>query len=106
MSAQFRIPRWYTIPVRVVLITFICTLLSFAVCLLIAIVGVVALSAHRHVNPDMRLAYRHIALPVALLVGNVAFLFSLVMEIRYYRRSRTLAAIARLTEEQQLGSHG
>lgn len=105
MSPQFRTPRWYTIPVRVVLITFICTLLSFAVCLLVAIVGVVALSAHRHVNPDMGVAYRHIALPAAVLIGSVVFLFSSVMEIRHYRRSRTLAAIARLTEDQQLPSH-
>lgn len=95
-----RSPRWYTIPVRVLLITFICTLLSFAVCLLLAIGGMVALSAYRHVNPDMRLAYRRMALPAAAVTGAIVFLFSSIMEIRYYRRSRALAAIARLTEEQ------
>jgi hypothetical protein len=92
-----RTPRWYTIPVRVALLTFVGTLLSFAVSLLLGIVGIVIVSAVRHVHPDMTVAYRQIALPAALAAGSVIFLLALVMEIRHYRQARTLAAIARVS---------
>ena len=94
-ETQARTPRWYTIPVRVLLITFIGTLIVFAVSLFIGIVGTVSVSAVRHVNPQMTVAYRHIALPVAMVAGCIIFVSMLVMEIRHYRQSRTLAAIER-----------
>ena len=59
-----RPPRWYAIPVRVLLVTFIGTLISFAVSLLVGIIGTVVMSALRHVHPNMTVAYRLIALPV------------------------------------------
>ena len=90
-------PRWYTIPVRVCLVTFIGTLLCFAVSLLLAIFGTVIVAALRGVHPDMRIAYRHIALPMALVAGSVIFVLTLVTEIRHYRQARTLTAIARLS---------
>jgi hypothetical protein len=92
-AAASRAPRWYAIPVRVGLVTFIGTLLCFAVSLLFAILGTVIIAALRGVHPDMRIAYRHIALPVALVAGSVIFVLALVMEIRHYRQSKTLAAI-------------
>jgi len=95
-------PRWYTIPVRVGLVTFICTLLVFAVSLLLGIVGTVAVSAFRHLNPPMRIAYRHIAVPVALVSGAGIFIASLIIEIAHYRQSRTLQRIARVSNERQL----
>jgi hypothetical protein len=95
-------PRWYTIPVRLALVTFICTLLAFAVSLLLGIIGTVALAAYRHVNPDMTTAYRNIATPSALVAGSVVFVLALVMEVRHYRQSRTLAAIARASEARPL----
>jgi hypothetical protein len=88
-------PRWYAIPVRVLLMTFIGTLISFAVSLLVGIIGIVILSALRHVNPNMTTAYRLIALPTALVVGSIIFVLALAMEIRHYRQSKTLAAIER-----------
>jgi len=88
-----RAPRWYTIPVRVGLVTFIGTLLCFAVSLLFAIFGTVIIAALRGVHPDMRIAYRHIALPMALVAGSIIFVLALVMEIRHYRQSKALAAI-------------
>ncbi len=91
-----RSPRWYGIPVRVLLVTFIGTLLCFAVSLLFAILGTVILAAMHGVHPDMRIAYRHIALPMALVAGSVIFVLALVMEIRHYRQSRTLSAIERM----------
>jgi uncharacterized BrkB/YihY/UPF0761 family membrane protein len=91
-----RAPRWYTIPVRVCLVTFIGTLLCFAVGLLLGVLGTVIVSALRGVHPDMRIAYRLIALPVALVAGSIVFLLALVMEIRHYRQNKTLSAIERL----------
>jgi uncharacterized BrkB/YihY/UPF0761 family membrane protein len=91
-----RAPRWYTIPVRVCLVTFIGTLLCFAVSLLLGILGTVIISSLRGIHPDMRIAYRMVALPVALVAGSIVFVLALVMEIRHYRQSKTLSAIERL----------
>jgi hypothetical protein len=90
-----RIPRWYTIPVRVVLVTFVATLICFAVSLLLAILGTVIIAALRHVHPDMRLAYRMIALPFAAVAGIIIFALALGMEIRHYRQMKTLSGIER-----------
>jgi hypothetical protein len=96
MAHTDRIPQWYGIPVRVLLVTFLGTLISFAVSLLLAILGTVIGAALRGVHPDMRIAYRDIALPMALLVGAIIFVLTLVMEIRHYRQARTLSAIEKL----------
>jgi hypothetical protein len=92
-----RPPRWYAIPVRVLLVTFIGTLISFAVSLLLGILGIVTVSALRHANPNMTVAYRLIALPAAVVAGSIIFVLALTMEIRHYRQSRTLAAIERVS---------
>ena len=92
-----RAPRWYAIPVRICLVTFVATLLCFAVTLLLAIIGTVIVDAVRGVHPDMRIAYRMIALPVALVAGSIIFVLSTVMEIRHYRQSKMLSAIERLS---------
>jgi predicted PurR-regulated permease PerM len=91
-----RSPRWYGIPVRVGLVTLIGTLLCFAVSLLLAIIFTVIVSALRHVHPDMRIAYRQIAIPMALVAGCIIFVLALIMEIRHYRQSKTLSAIERM----------
>jgi hypothetical protein len=82
--------------VRVLLATFIGTLTCFAVSLLIGILGMVVVSAMRRVHPDMRIAYRQIALPMALVAGAIIFVLSLVMEIRHYRQVRAPSAIERM----------
>jgi uncharacterized BrkB/YihY/UPF0761 family membrane protein len=92
-----RPPRWYGIPVRVILVTFIGTLLSFAVSLLLAIIGTIAISAMRGLHPDMRIAYRSIALPMALTAGVLIFVFSVVLEVRHYRQNKALSAIERMS---------
>jgi hypothetical protein len=78
------------------LVTFIGTLLCFAVSLLLAILGTVLVGALRGMHPDMRIAYRQIALPVALVAGSIIFVLALAMEIRHYRQAKTLSAIERL----------
>jgi uncharacterized BrkB/YihY/UPF0761 family membrane protein len=91
-----RAPRWYGVPVRIALVTFIGTLLSFALSLLLGIVGTVIVSAARHAHPDMRVAYRQIALPLALIVGILLLIFTTLMELRHYRQAKTLSALERL----------
>jgi hypothetical protein len=86
------------IPVRVLVVTFIGTLISFAVSLLVGIVGTVAVSALRHIHPTMTVAYRLIALPAAVVAGSMIFVLALAMEIRHYRQSRTLAALEGLID--------
>lgn len=85
-----RSPRWYGVPVRVILITLIGTLLVFAVSLLLAIVGTEIASALRGIRPDMRLAYRVIALPITIAAATVIFITSAVIEIKLYLKTRQL----------------
>jgi hypothetical protein len=90
-------PHWYGIPVRVFVVTFVATLLCFAISLFLAILGTVAVAALRGVHPDMRIAYRHIALPMAVVAGGIIFVLTLVMEIRHYRQVKALSAIERIS---------
>jgi TRAP-type C4-dicarboxylate transport system permease small subunit len=88
-------PRWIGIPARIFAVTFLLTLLSFAVALLLSIVGAVLYAQMKHVAPDLSFAYRRIAFPFAVTVGGIVLVLSLVMEIRNYRQSKTLAGIER-----------
>ena len=90
-------PHWYLIPVRVLLVTFLLTLLSFAVSLLLAIPGLVITARLRGFHPNMTTAYRHIALPAAAVVGVVALIFASVIELRHYRQTKALAEIERIS---------
>jgi hypothetical protein len=92
-----RSPYWYGIPVRVLLVTLIGTLICFAVSLLLGILGTVIGAALRGVHPDMRVAYRLIALPLAVVAGCIVFVAALVMEIRHYRQAKALAAIEKVS---------
>jgi hypothetical protein len=88
-------PRWYLIPVRVVLVAFLMTLLSFAISLLIGILGVVIHAGARGIHPNMTLAYRHVALPTAIVVAALALIVMSILEIRDYRQAKVLAEIER-----------
>lgn len=94
-KAAPRKPRWYMIPVRALLVTFVLTLLSFAICLLLGILGIAIGSKLQGVPPNMALAYRHVAAPAAAVVAVVVLVAALVMEIRHYRQTRVLAQIER-----------
>jgi hypothetical protein len=97
-AAKTQQPRWYTIPVRVLLVTFLVTLLSFAIALLLSIAALVISAKLHGSTPDMRFAYRYVAIPVAVAAGSMVLVLSLVMEVRHYRRSRVLAGIARASQ--------
>jgi len=88
-------PRWYMILVRAGFVSFLVTLVSFALSLLLSLIGIVLVAKLHSTTPDLRFAYRHIALPVALSVGAIVLVLALIMEIRHYRQSRALAQIAR-----------
>lgn len=90
-----RKPRWYTIPARVVFVTFLLTLLSFAVSLLLSILGLVIVAKLKGASPDLRFAYRGVALPAAAITGAIVLFLSSVLEIRHYRQARALDGIAR-----------
>jgi len=90
-----RQPRWYVIPLRVMLLTFLLTLLAFAVGLLVGILGIVVRATLRGLHPNMTVAYRHVALPLAVAAGAVALIVVTVLEIRNYRQARALAQIVR-----------
>ncbi len=95
LEVPARKPRWYMIPVRVLLVTFIVTLLSFAVSLLLGIGGTILRARLRGAHPDMTFAYRHIALPAAATVGAIVLISASFMEVRHYRQARTLDRIER-----------
>ena len=90
-------PRWIGIPARVLAMTFLLTLLSFAVALLLSIAGTMLYSRVKHVAPNLTFGYRHIAFPFAITVGAIVLVLSLAMEIRNYRQRKTLAGIERVS---------
>jgi hypothetical protein len=92
-----RLPKWVGIPGRVLFFTILGGLLSFAITLLLAIIGTAAVSLLRGLHPDMRIAYREIALPVAAITAAALLVTTTVLEIRNYRRGKTLEAIERMS---------
>jgi hypothetical protein len=94
-DSKLREPHWYGVLARVVLVSFVCTLLVFAVSLLVGIVGTVIASRLRGTRPDMTVAYRYIALPTAAIAGLIVFVLALAMEIQHYRQAKALASISR-----------
>ena len=82
--------RWFLVPLRVLLVTFLLALLSFAVCLFLGILGLVITAAMRGGHPNMTIAYREIAFPAALVAGAGALVVAIVMELRHHRRERLM----------------
>lgn len=94
-KARVRKPSLILVPLRALLFTFLATLLTFAVSLLLGIVGTVVVARWRGVVPDMRLAYRYVAAPATFVVGTAVLVLSFVTEVRHYRQAKALAAIER-----------
>jgi hypothetical protein len=78
--------RWFLAPLRVLLVTFLLALLSFAVCLFLGILGLVISAAARGTQPNLTMAYRDFAFPAAILAGAAALAMAIVMEIRHHRQ--------------------
>jgi ribose/xylose/arabinose/galactoside ABC-type transport system permease subunit len=88
-------PRWFLITVRVLVVTFVVTLLSFAVSLLLGIGGVLLAARLRGVHPNMTIAYRYVALPSAATVAGIVLISASFMEVRHYRQTKVLEEIER-----------
>jgi len=87
------LPRWYLVPVRVLILTFLCALLAFALSLLLGIIGIVVRGRIGGVHPNLTLAYRYVALPVAAGMAGVVLITMTVVEIRRYRQVKALRQI-------------
>lgn len=99
-DAAHRAPGWFLIPLRVLLVTLTVGLLSFAVSLLLGICAVVLAAKLHHIHPDLRVAYKIIALPTAGVVAAIVFVSATFMELRHYRRAKTLHQL-----ERQMGEN-
>ncbi|MGB9197464.1 MAG: hypothetical protein WCB53_11135 [Terriglobales bacterium] len=88
-------PRWAGPAARVVALTFLSTLISFAVALFLSILGTVIYASIERASPDLVFAYRHIALPIAITAGSLALIVTVWVEVRNYRLGKVLAAIER-----------
>jgi len=78
----------FTSAVRVLFTTLIFGAGGMGLGLLLGIVGMITYGFVAGVQPDMRNAYRHVAIPLAIAIGCVAFLGALVLEVRA-RRTRS-----------------
>jgi TRAP-type C4-dicarboxylate transport system permease small subunit len=79
---------------RAVAVTFLATLLAFCISLFFGIVGVLLTKMIRGTpTPDLDVAYRHIAFPIAIAALVVTFVVALITEVRQYRQERDRDAI-------------
>ena len=92
-SNSHTLPRWYLVPVRVLILTFLFALLAFALSLLLAIVGIVIHGRIGGVHPNLTVAYRYVALPVAVVMASTVLITMTVVEIRRYRQVKALRQI-------------
>ena len=84
---RIKLSIFFTSTVRVLFTTLIFTAGGMGLGLLLGIIAMITYGLIAGVQPDMRNAYRHVAIPLALTVGCGAFLGALVLEIRA-RRTR------------------
>ena len=78
----------FTSTVRVLFTTLLFTAAGMGAGLFMGIVGTVVYGIIKGSNVDMSNAYKHVAIPVAITLGSVAFAGALVLEVRT-RRQRT-----------------
>ena len=74
--------------VRVLFTTMLFTAGGMAVGLFLGIVGTILYGMVNGGQIDMTAAYRHVAIPVAILAGTVALVVSALLEVRNRRSSR------------------
>jgi hypothetical protein len=79
------------------MITVLVTLLSFAIALLLALLGLIGSAKARGISPNLPVAYHGIAFPIATVIGGVVLLLSSVVEVRYYYRAKALGRLERIS---------
>lgn len=82
---------------RVLLVTFLLTLLSFAVSLLLGILGLVIAAKLQGTHANVTIAYRYVAPPAAAVVGAIVLVSAIFLEVRHYRQAKALADIERVS---------
>lgn len=85
---RVRKPSLTLLVARVAVVTILATLLTFAVSLFLGIAGIVLTGVIRGGGVNVAHAYRHVALPIALVALVLAFVAALSEEIKHYRRAR------------------
>lgn len=95
MSMYTDKPRWYLVPVKALAVTFLLTVLAFAVGLLLGIIGTLIRGLILGIHANMTAAYRDVALPLAIVAAVVILVTSFVMEVRRYRQEKALVEIER-----------
>jgi hypothetical protein len=99
-SATVHRPSVLAIAPRVVVITFAVSALSFALLLLVGILGTALWAVLRGQPLNMTGAYRHFAIPAIKIVGVLTFVGASVLEIRHYFRRRSEAVAAQASKGQ------
>lgn len=94
-EAKPRVSGKLLVPFRILLITILFTLMAFVISLFLGIIGVVIWAEIRGIHPDMTMAYREIAPPIAIIVGSFVFISAIFVEIRDHRQAKVLAGIER-----------
>ena len=70
--------------------------MSFAIAVLLGILGSIAWGAMHHSHPNLPVVYQHFAPMVAGSVGVVVLVIAAVLEVRRYKRDKVLAAIEQM----------
>jgi hypothetical protein len=78
----------FTSTVRVLFTTLLFTAAGMGAGLFLGILGMVVYGMITGNKIDMANAYRHVAIPIAILAGSVALVGSAVLEVRARRTSR------------------
>ena len=73
---------------RVLFATLLFTAGGMGIGLLLGILGTLAWGMMRGGNIDMTNAYRHVAIPIAITIGCIAFVGAIYLEVRPRRTSR------------------
>ena len=79
----------FTSTVRVLFTTLIFTAGAMGLGLLLGIIGMITYGLAAGVQPDMRNAYRHVAIPLAITIGCGALVGALILEVRARSTHRT-----------------
>jgi hypothetical protein len=80
----------FTATVRVLFTTLLFTAAGMGAGLFCGIVGTVIYGILRGAQVDMSNAYKHVAIPVAIVIGSAAFLGALILEVRAHRQRTSL----------------
>ena len=78
----------FTSTARVLFTTLLFTAAGMGAGLFCGIVGTVVYGIIRGAQVDMTNAYKHVAIPAAVVIGSAAFLGALALEVRSHRTSR------------------